>query len=215
MVAPRVRASGPGVGWCRGRRAAHRVTGRLAGLAAVGRPRHGRHPRQRGRQPQRRSSAAHPGLVQPADGPRVDRARGADHARYDGDLLMGIEYARSAARKRQPRTQHAVSGDDWARGEDRQRQEGGRTADHHVRHAATRAGRASADSARDAFERARREAARCPGRSDRAEGPVVSRLFDSICHRRNRRAQGRAGERRRRHSDRRRRRDLAGDLAGR
>src|SRR5439155_138011 len=120
------KSAGAGLGRSHRGPAADRVPRHHECPAAAWRLRSGRHPRQRGRQSQRRAPAAHPRLVQPAHGPPVDRARGANHARHDGDLLMGGEYTRRAARQRQPRAQHPVPGDHRAGGQDRHRQEGGR-----------------------------------------------------------------------------------------
>ena len=213
LVAPRVRPARPGLGR-RGRRThAHRRGRRLQQPAAAGRLQHRRDQQPGRRRAQRRPAAAHPRLLQPADGPPVHRARRADHSRHQRHLLLEGQHASRAALRRQPCAQHAVQGDHRPDRQDRDRQATLERADHHLRHPAAAHAGAGAHPPPDPVEPPVGALRRGPCRRDGAVGAVVVRLLVGVLHRRQGRAEGGGGQWRHTRRDRDRQRLVARRLA--
>ena len=216
VVEPPVCAPGSGLGRGGRRRLADRGGGRLECDTGVGWIQHRRLRGQpHGRQPERFAAAADPGLFQPADGSPGDRAGGADHARDDGQLLVGRQHARSDARGGQPRAQHPVSGHDRPGREDRLWQAARHASDHHLRDPASGVAHPVSVAAPNAFERAWRKAGCLAGRGDGPDRAVVKRLVIDLLHRWKGSARRRALKGRRCHGDRPRWSVLAVCVAGR
>ncbi len=194
VVAPRIRASGPGLGRRARRASADRFGRRLHVEPATGRP----IPAQRdqpGRwQPSRGPAAADPRPLQPGDGSLDDRGRCPGDAGNHGRLQLDREHAVGPADHGQPRAEHSIPGDDRPRSEDILRATAGEAADDHLRDAAAGHADAGPNPPAHTFERPRRKAARRDERGHVAERPVVGRFVVDLLRGRQGRARRGAGE---------------------